>query len=103
MWSISIAAKELQDKGVLAQCDVNILQTQDHPAFKNYQEELKWLTTDETRMEWIADTIKSIASSGNTLILVDRISAGEILEKETKGFNFHFRINQKHRQKGALR
>ena len=79
-----IAAKELQDKGVLAQCDVNILQTQDHPAFKNYQEELKWLTTDETRMEWIAGTVQNIASSGNTLILVDRISAGEILEKKLK-------------------
>lgn len=79
-----IAAKELQDKGVLAQCDVNILQTQDHPAFKNYQEELKWLTTDETRMEWIASTVENIASSGNTLILVDRISAGEILEKKLK-------------------
>ena len=76
-----IAAKELQDKGVLAQCNVNILQTQDHPAFKNYQEELKWLTTDTTRMKWISDTIKNIATSGNTLILVDRISAGEILEK----------------------
>jgi superfamily II DNA or RNA helicase len=76
-----IPAKELQDKGVLAQCNVNILQTQDHPAFKNYQEELKWLTTDRTRMKWISDTIKNIATSGNTLILVDRISAGEILEK----------------------
>ncbi len=77
-----IAAKELQDKGVLAQCNVNVLQTQDHPEFKNYQEELKWLTTDETRMSWIANTIKDIASSGNTMILVDRISAGELLEKK---------------------
>ena len=83
-----IPAKELQDKGVLAQCNVNVLQTQDHPVFKNYQEELKWLTTDETRMEWIASTIESIASSGNTLILVDRISAGEILEKKLKGSTF---------------
>ena len=83
-----IPAKELQDKGVLAQCNVNVLQTQDHPIFKNYQEELKWLTTDETRMEWIASTIESIASSGNTLILVDRISAGEILEKKLKGSTF---------------
>jgi len=38
-----IPAKELQDKGVLAQCHVNVLQTQDHPEFKNYPEELKWL------------------------------------------------------------
>jgi superfamily II DNA or RNA helicase len=83
-----IPAKELQDKGVLAQCNVNVLQTQDHPEFKNYQEELKWLTTDSTRMTWIADTIKSIATSGNTLILVDRISAGEILEKKIKNSVF---------------
>ena len=77
-----IAAKELQDKGVLANCNVNILQTQDHPEFKNYQEELKWLTTDETRMNWVAKTIENIATSGNTMILVDRISAGELLEKK---------------------
>ena len=77
-----IAAKELQDKGVLANCNVNVLQTQDHPEFKNYQEELKWLTTDETRMSWIAKTIADIATTGNTMILVDRISAGELLEKK---------------------
>ena len=77
-----IAAKELQDKGVLAQCNVNVLQTQDHPEFKNYQEELKWLTTDETRMSWIAKTITDIATTGNTMILVDRISAGELLEEK---------------------
>jgi len=77
-----IAAKELQDKGVLAQCKVNVLQTQDHPEFKNYQEELKWLTTDETRMSWIAKTITDIATTGNTMILVDRISAGELLEEK---------------------
>jgi superfamily II DNA or RNA helicase len=79
-----IPAKELQDKGVLANCNVNILQTQDHPEFKTYQEELKWLTTDSDRMSWISQTIKDIASSGNTLILVDRISAGEILQKKLK-------------------
>ena len=79
-----IPAKELQDKGVLANCHVNVLQTQDHPMFKNYPQELKWLTTDSTRMTWIAQTIKDISSSGNTLILVDRISAGEILQKKLK-------------------
>ena len=79
-----IPAKELQDKGVLANCHVNVLQTQDHPEFKTYQEELKWLTTDNTRMTWIAKTIDTIASSGNTLILVDRISAGQLLEKKIK-------------------
>ena len=33
-------------------------------------------------MKWVANTIKDIATSGNTLILVDRISAGEILEEK---------------------
>ena len=83
-----IPAKELQDKGVLAKCHVNVLQTQDHPMFKNYQEELKWLTTDSTRTTWIAKTINDIISSGNTLILVDRISAGEILQKKIKNSVF---------------
>ena len=76
--------KNYKTRGVLAQCNVNVLQTQDHPEFKNYQEELKWITTDETRMEWIAGTIETVATSGNTLILVDRISAGEMLEKKLK-------------------
>jgi len=79
-----IQASELQDKGVLANCHVNVLQTQDHPQFKTYGEELKWLTTDDTRMTWVANTITDIATSGNTLILVDRISAGEMLEKKIK-------------------
>ena len=83
-----IPAKELQDKGVLAKCHVNVLQTQDHPMFKNYQEELKWLTTDSTRTTWIAKTINDIVSSGNTLILVDRISAGKILQKKIKNSVF---------------
>ena len=79
-----IQASTLQNKGVLANCHVNVLQTQDHPQFKTYAEELKWLTTDTTRMTWVANTIKDIATSGNTLILVDRISAGEMLEKKIK-------------------
>ena len=83
-----IPAKELQDKGVLAKCHVNVLQTQDHPMFKSYPEELKWLTTDDTRITWVAQTISNIASSGNTLILVDRISAGNLLEKKIKNSVF---------------
>ena len=83
-----IPAKELQDKGVLANCHVTVLQTNDVLEFRNYQEELKWLTTDPKRTSWIAKTISDIATSGNTLILVDRISAGEILEKKIKNSVF---------------
>jgi superfamily II DNA or RNA helicase len=83
-----IPAKELQDKGVLANCHVTVLQTNDVLEFRNYQEELKWLTTDPKRTSWMSKTINDIATSGNTLILVDRISAGEILEKKIKGSVF---------------
>ncbi len=83
-----IPAKELQEKGVLAQCNVNIIQTVETKMFSNYQEELKWLTTDDRRISFLAQTIKSISSTGNTLILVDRITAGEMLEKKLPGSVF---------------
>ena len=74
-----LAASELQDKGVLAQCHVNILQTVEHAEFTDYQKELKYLTTDQGRMDYIAKLTSEIIKTGNTLILVDRISAGEEL------------------------
>ena len=77
-----IAASTLQDRGVLANCNVNVLQTLETKQFSNYQEELKWLTTDSKRMGYVAKTIKTISSSGNTLVLVDRISAGKILQEQ---------------------
>lgn len=76
-----IAASELQDIGVLAQCTVNILQTQDHKNYTSYQQEMQYLVTDETRIEWMANRINSIKQTGNTLILVDRIKAGEKLQE----------------------
>jgi len=74
-----IAASELQDRGVLAQCHVNVLQTQDFKEYSNYQQEMQYLVTDSTRVEWLAGRINDIKKTGNTLILVDRIAAGEAL------------------------
>jgi superfamily II DNA or RNA helicase len=74
-----LAASELQDKGVLAQCHVNILQTIEHSEFTDYQKELKYLTTDKDRLDYVAKLTSEIINTGNTLILVDRISAGEEL------------------------
>lgn len=76
-----VTAKELQDKGVLAQCQVNVLQLLDTVEFKDYQSELKYLTTDEKRLTYIAKTIEAIRETGNTLILVDRIASGEKLSE----------------------
>jgi superfamily II DNA or RNA helicase len=75
----SVTAKELQDKGVLAQCQVNVLQLLDTVEFKDYQAELKYLTTNEDRLKYIAKTISTIKDTGNTLVLVDRIASGEKL------------------------
>ena len=74
-----LSASELQDKGVLAQCHVNIVQLQDHVEFSNYQSELKHLLEDKTRLDTIAELVLKIKDSGNTLILVDRVNAGKEL------------------------
>ena len=75
----SVTAKELQEKGILAECKVNVLQLIDTQEFRDYQSELKFLTTNDARLEYVAKTIDTIKDTGNTLILVDRIASGERL------------------------
>ena len=76
-----ISASELQDKGVLAKCEVNVLQLIDINEYNNYQSELKYLLEQTDRLDYIASRIEKISNSGNTLVLVDRINAGKELEK----------------------
>ena len=77
-----ISAKELQDKGVLSNCHVNVVQLIDTPIHTNYQEELKYLVTNKDRVKYIGKMIKTIRDSGNTLVLIDRISSGEKLKEQ---------------------
>ena len=77
-----VTAHELQEKGVLAQCHVNILQVTDIKEFRSYADEYKYLVSDPTRMTWMANKIKDIALTGNTLVLVNRIDTGKILIDE---------------------
>jgi superfamily II DNA or RNA helicase len=79
-----VTANQLQEKGVLAQCHVNILQILDTKEFRNYADEYKYLVTDEDRMEWVGKKIKEISQTGNTLVLVNRIDTGKILINEIK-------------------
>jgi len=79
-----LSASELQDKGVLANCHVNVVQLQDGQEFANYQAELKHLLTDENRIDKICSLIDTIKDSGNTLVLVDRIAAGHEITKQIK-------------------
>ncbi len=74
-----VTAHDLQQKDVLAQLDIQILQTTDVEVFRSYAEEYTWLVTDSNRLNWISDKIKNISASGNTLILVNRIDTGNKL------------------------
>jgi superfamily II DNA or RNA helicase len=84
----SITAKELQDKGVLSTCHVNICQLMDTQAFTDYQSELKYLVTNKDRIDYIGKLLNTVRQEGNTLILVDRISAGEMLQERIPGSVF---------------
>tara|TARA_B100000212_G_scaffold84288_1_gene61185 strand:+ start:10526 stop:11983 length:1458 start_codon:yes stop_codon:yes gene_type:complete len=83
-----VSAKELQDKGVLSQCHVNVVQLVDTQVHRDYQSELKYLVTNEQRITYIASLLNKVKQSGNTLILVDRISAGEKLQELIPGSTF---------------
>ena len=74
-----LAASELQERGVLAQCHVNVVQLVDHVEFKEYQAELKYLLEEPGRLDTIADLVARVNETGNTLVLVDRVAAGKAL------------------------
>ena len=78
----SLSAHELQDLGVLANCEVNVIQLQDTISYGDYQSELTYLTTNKDRLDYMAELITKLGEGGNTLVLVDRIKAGQgLLER----------------------
>jgi superfamily II DNA or RNA helicase len=76
----NITAHELQEKGVLAKLHINVVQMVDITAYSNYQEELKYLVTNQKRLEYLAKLIRNISKTGNTVVLVDRIATGQVLK-----------------------
>ena len=75
----SVSASDLQERGILSTCDVNIIQLQNKLKFDDYQSELKWLVTNKERMAYISTLIDAMSQQGNTLVLVDRIDAGNAI------------------------
>ena len=73
----NVSAHDLQEKGVLAKLDIQILQTKNIEEFRNYQEEYTWLVTDPDRISWISSKVKEFSLTGNTLVLVNRIDTGK--------------------------
>ena len=81
-----LESKELQDKGILAQCNINAIRLKDELQFREYQDELEYLSTNLDRLNFIGKLVHNITqSSGNTLVLVNRIKCGEILEAIING------------------
>jgi len=76
-----LGAAELQDRGVLANCHVNIVQLVDHVEYNNYQSELKYLLEESGRLDTMASLIQQVNETGNTLVLVDRVNPGRELVK----------------------
>ena len=74
-----LSASELQEAGHLANCHVNVVQLVDHVEYKDYQQELKYLTENPERIDYIAELINKVNSTGNTLVLIDRIATGKLL------------------------
>ena len=72
-----LSASELQSRGVLANCHVNIIQLVDHVEYKDYQSELKYLLEETGRLDTIAKLVQQVNETGNTLVLVDRVAAGQ--------------------------
>lgn len=84
----SLHAHELQDQGVLSSCEVAIMQLMETKEFANHTQEKDFLLKDMDRMHWIAEFVKIVSESGNTLVLVDRISSGELLQEKIENSVF---------------
>ena len=56
--------------------------------FRDYQSELKYLVSNDERLAYIAQLVNNIKETGNTLVLVDRIPAGEKLTELIDGAVF---------------
>lgn len=77
----AVKAKDLQESGFLAECFVHGLVFDDEKKFDDYHQEYSYLTENLTRLQTLVSPIIEIAKTGNTLILVDRITSGEYLQQ----------------------
>lgn len=74
-----VTAKQLQDKGILSKCHVHCVVTKDKKEYTSYDQEAKSLNTDKDRLDFISDFINEVNKTGNTLVLVNKVAAGELL------------------------
>lgn len=84
----TLATSDLQEVGVLSDCEVKIKQLIDTREFKTYAAEYDYLVTNPDRLDIIADLIKDAAKTGNVLVLVGRKETGKKLEARISGSVF---------------
>ena len=88
----SKAAYELQQEGYLSSCHIHVMETQEAidplnqmvtvgRAFVDHEQEFNWLLKDPGRLDWMAETIRTIASTGNTLVLMRLKHTSDELQK----------------------
>lgn len=82
--ALTIDTKQLQENNILSECEINILELQDNSVFNNYADETESLITDIDRTRYLLDLISTLKDNGNTLVLVNRVTMGEMLESELK-------------------
>jgi superfamily II DNA or RNA helicase len=99
-----IPAKELQDLNILAKChvEINQLQFDEKPKFRDYADEKKYVNSNNKVIDIIAkDVIKmSQMEKGNTLVLVENIDTGKLLQEQIPNSVFLYgSVKSKDRQK----
>lgn len=79
----SIPAKELQEKGILSNCEIEINQfVLDKKTFGSYPAEKKFISNHAESLEIIASDVIEMSNTdkGNTLVLVENLEVGETLQ-----------------------
>ena len=83
-----VTARYLMDRGFLSECNIDIIQLKEYMSFSDWPSEQKFIASDEKRIRWIAEFAKIVSVTGNTLILVNNIETGKMLEELIDGLDF---------------
>lgn len=80
---------ELIRDGYSSSIHIHAKQLQEHrKEFLDYQDEYKFLTTDDRKLDYVAAYIASCAARGNTFVLVQHIETGKKLAAKIPGATF---------------
>lgn len=77
----TLRAADLQERGVLSNCEIHIIQVQDDRKFNSYHDEHDYLVNDPDRVDMLSKFIDNVGNTGNTLVLVQNIPTGKKLAK----------------------